>query len=445
MNALNRRPVAIAAEAESDTMPGTADIRDQAGHIRRSGILGKSPTLIALFDFLVERTLVNDIPKEVEVAQAVFSKHDLDIAQDASVRVYVHRLRRKLEAYYADQETGPRLMIPNGDYRLALVPQTQDQPSLPDKRRQAWPKGLLIAGSILLILNLLAWLAIYNRAPSDGLSGVRASAFWAPVVGSPRPTLIVVGDFYIFGQSDDGMRIDRLVREFPVNSRDDLDMMIMERPALAGHYIDLNLHYLPTGTARALNEILPVIGNRQRGAVPPHVITMSELTPAALRTNDIVYVGYLSGLGLLRDAVFTSSRFRVGSSYDELIDRRTGRHFEADAAVAAGGRAPGLDYAYLASFSGPAGNHITVIAGTRDSALHQAAEIVASGKALDELEKRSATRSAFEALYRVDGLGDQNFNGTLELASPRGGMKFGDQGSALSPFPDTVDPTLREK
>ena len=36
-----------------------------------------------------------------------------------------------------------------------------------------------------------------------------------------------------------------------------------------------------------------------------------------LTRNDILYVGYLSGLRMLRDPVFAASRFRVGETYDE--------------------------------------------------------------------------------------------------------------------------------
>ena len=41
----------------------------------------------------------------------------------------------------------------------------------------------------------------------------------------------------------------------------------------------------------------------------------------------LVYLGYLSGLGGLRDPMFSGSRFAVGSSYDEIIDKQTGRHY----------------------------------------------------------------------------------------------------------------------
>ncbi|MGP2637003.1 hypothetical protein ACTVT4_13680, partial [Staphylococcus aureus] len=43
-------------------------------------------------------------------------------AQDASVRVYIYRLRKKLDEYYALRPPAEsRLFIPRGEYRLALT------------------------------------------------------------------------------------------------------------------------------------------------------------------------------------------------------------------------------------------------------------------------------------------------------------------------------------
>ena len=88
----------------------------------------------------------------------------------------------------------------------------------------------------------------------------------------------------------------------------------------------------------------------------------------------VVYLGYLSGLGPLRDPTFTGARFTVGGSYDEIVDRRTGRSYMAGTHLERGGNSPTRDYALVASFAGVSGNRVVVIAGTRDAALMQAAD-----------------------------------------------------------------------
>ena len=66
--------------------------------IRSSGVLGRSHLTQRLFDFLVGCSLSGRAPKEIEVAIDVFGKDArFDVSQDAMVRVYIHKLRRKLE------------------------------------------------------------------------------------------------------------------------------------------------------------------------------------------------------------------------------------------------------------------------------------------------------------------------------------------------------------
>src|SRR6202034_2017438 len=73
-----------------------------ADRIRTTGALGRSQLIQRLFDFLIECSLTGRAPKETEVAIEVFGKDvGFDVAQDAMVRVYVHKLRRKLEEYYS--------------------------------------------------------------------------------------------------------------------------------------------------------------------------------------------------------------------------------------------------------------------------------------------------------------------------------------------------------
>src|SRR5580698_11038472 len=94
-----------------------------AHRIRAAGALGRSQLIQKLFDFLIECSATGRAPKETEVAIEVFGKDtQFDVAQDAMVRVYVHKLRRKLEEYYsAAGHSDPfQLTIPKGAYRIVI-------------------------------------------------------------------------------------------------------------------------------------------------------------------------------------------------------------------------------------------------------------------------------------------------------------------------------------
>src|ERR1700752_2665061 len=98
------------------------ELMHQAEQFRASGLLGKPGTLSRLFDFLLTRSLEGGAPKETEIALQVFGKSPgFDVSQDAVVRVYVHKLRRRLEEFNSRASGSGRIIIPKSEYPLLLA------------------------------------------------------------------------------------------------------------------------------------------------------------------------------------------------------------------------------------------------------------------------------------------------------------------------------------
>jgi hypothetical protein len=239
---------------------------------------------------------------------------------------------------------------------------------------------------------------------------VRASAFWTQVLADELPVQLVLGDYYIFGERNERGQVQRLVRDFRINSPQELERGFLADPALAQRYEDLALGYLPTSSAQALHAVLPVLV----AAGKPVMLTLSsELDPATLKSTHVVYLGYLSGLGMLEDMVLSASRYSLGGSYDELIDSVSGAARVSDAGEPHPPGSRYRDYAYLAAFTGPGGHAHLVLAGMRDVGLMQAAELVADQGRLRELQSQLPGRGPFEALYEVQGLNGINVEARL--------------------------------
>lgn len=395
--------------------------------MRASGDLGRSDTLVRLFDFLLERSLAGQAPGEIEIAQDVFNKtSNFDVMLDASVRVYIHRLRRKLSEHYARAgEFSERISIPLGEYRMVLeTPQIEVPPAEPgtsevppSARRldRVW-----IALAALLLVNALAWFLFANAPKGD--ANLVNSNLWKPIYDSGRPTIVILGDYYVFGEAPDGVTVTRLTRDFSINSREDLDAWLMTNPDKVGRNIDVDLHYLPQSIGPALRSLLPTINavSSTSGQRPP-VESMSNLKADVFKAANIVYIGYLSGMGDLQEPVFRASGFKIGADFDELVDEASGRHYRSDWGALATSDKPHRDYGYIASLLGPSGNRIIIIAGTRDPALAQMAEIAADPKQLESIDAKSGS-GAFEAFFEVQTLGNLNVGSTLIVARPvRGG------------------------
>jgi len=394
------------------------EIQMLAERLRGAEALGRSEVMNRLFDYLARVSAAGEKPKEIEVAAAVFRRDSgFDGAQDASVRVAVHRLRRKLEDYYSGpgRDDPMRLTVPRGEYRLVAAPaELAPAPdAVPPRRLRPWIVGL----AVIAVLNLAAW-AGWWASHRDGYEAVRRLPPWAQLLGRDRPLLVVVGDYYIFGDLDQATGAGRLVREYGVNSAQDLDAWLMDHPEAVGRYRDLDLFYLPVGTAAALRDVMPVLAPKTGRHDEVRVVQASDLTPEMLKRNDVLYVGYLSALRLLRDPVFAGSRFRVGETYDELIDSRTGRRYASQEGGPAEGQASQRDLGYFAAFRGPGGNRIVILAGARDVGLMQTAEAATNPAALKGLLAAAGHSDAFEGLFEAEGLRRANLGGRLLVGAP---------------------------
>jgi hypothetical protein len=395
-----------------------------AERIRSSGVLGRSRLIRRLFDFLVDCSLTDRAPKEIEVAIDVFDKDaGFDVTQDAMVRVYIHKLRRKLEEFYTGPGRGEaeRLVIPKGAYRFVIEPieATGDRTAqaAPDAPLRSW-RGRWIAAALAasLLVNAagLAWLWFANwRAAPDELANVRANPVWSRVLGDDRTIFLVLGDYYVFGQMDASHQLTRLVREFSINSPSDLEQYLKVHPDEAGEDLDLQLSSLPTAAGYALRDVMPLLAQAHKRV---RIALASEMNPAVLTSAHVVYIGYLSGMGMLRDLVFAGSRFELGRSDAELIDRTTGQRYLSQAAMPHG-EEKYHDYGYFATFAGPTGNQIIVISGTRDVALMHTAEAVTQARGLAALTASAQGANAFETLYDVYGMEGMNLDGKLVLSS----------------------------
>jgi hypothetical protein len=420
----------------------TESLREQARKIASSGALGRSRSYARLLDFLVDCATSGRTPKELEIAVEVFGKGpNFDPSQDSMVRVYAHNLRQKLEHYYATEgrSEARQLALARGEYRVSLLSATPADaavatangapaaamPPAPaaaeavaGPRRSWWRTPATLLGVLALGVLLGLGVAASRAPPPPAAASVAASPIWAPLFDDDRPILLVVGDYYIFGELDEHGDVARLVRDFNVGSRAELDELIKREPKVAGRYLNLDLTYLPTGSAYALVDVLRVLYTSEK---PVHVVSMSEMSDADLKTSHIVYLGYISGLAKLEDFVFASSNLAIGYTYDELRNTETGEMYASEAGLPDVNRNY-RDYALISTFPGPGGNQFVIVTGTRDAGMMQAAHALSDPIFEHTVEQarpdaKSSQPPSFEMLYEVTGYGRTNLEARLVYSS----------------------------
>lgn len=386
----------------------------EVARVQTSGAIGPAGRLRELFDYLAARGPDAAPATQAEIADSVFGQPDTE-GDDATARVYVHRLRKRLEDFYAahgEGSGGARLALPAGTYalRLAERPAAGEPaaPAPPWPRR--WPYAVALTAALVLAVLAGRFFPGSGDAPP-------ANAFWQPFLESDRPIVVVVGDYYMFGEIDPVRpEQSRLIRDFRIDSPTDLAAMGEAEPERYGNAEDVGLTYLPLSTAEALRHVMPILARDGRAV---RVIASSELHADTAREANIVYLGLISGLGLLEDTTFAGSGFQVGESYDELIDTVARQTYTSEEARSLASPVFYRDYGYVARFEAPGGTLVAVVAGARDTALRGLAPIVAEGDLPDPIADLAGDDEGFEALFQITGQQGADLSERLVVARAR--------------------------
>ena len=403
-----------------------AQLHEFAQRLKQSGILGRSRIYAALLDYLVACCIEGRQPKEIEIAIEVLGRPaDFDVTQDASVRVHIHQLRKKLDRYYSElaPDSACRLVIPKGQYMLAAVnaepasdsATDQDQPPpRPSARRLTVNRALLVLALVLLGGNLVYLLNSPERGSVLPAGALAAHPLWSSLMDDELPILLVTGDYFIFGELNDTGNVTRMIREFDINSSRDLENRIFSDISNRGNYRDLDLSYIPEGSAYALLRIAPLL---QQSGKTVNITMMSDLSTHDMRSNHIVYIGYISALDKLAAMTFAASGLQVGRSYDELLDLDSGQYYTSDAGLPEAGQ-QFHDYGLVSTYAASPENQVVIVAGMRDAGLMHTALAVSDAQMLDKLSRSAGLDASlgtvsFEALYEVYGVDRMNFSANL--------------------------------
>lgn len=403
----------------TSSTPSSDEIIAMIQALIASGALGRSPTYPKLLQHLAQETINGSRISEISVAVDVFDKDELfEVATDSTVRVYIYNLRKKLEAYYqgAGQHLPWQISIPKGEYRIAVEPNphasTTQQPDSINPIDTTSPpvnagKGRHIPLIVALLLGLLLGASLYAYwSKPAGLISDQQTDFWGAVLEEDQPVLMVIGDYYLFGETTLDEQT-RLVREFDINSPEEL----LDQPAGINDPVryDLGLTYLPRGAAFAQQEIQALLSNAGKRA---RITMMSELDADDIRQNHIVYLGYLSGLGVLEQFAFAGSSYEIGYSYDVIHQPATATSY-ISSVVETEGRQTFQDFGLLTAFTMQTGHRMVVLAGTRDAGLMEAAQLASRPDVLDTIALSDARGSDYLALFEVSGFNLTNIESQL--------------------------------
>jgi hypothetical protein len=355
-----------------------------------------------LLRYLVESTLDGQPVKETTIAIEVFDKDSsFNPGEDSSVRSHIYTIRKKLDSYYTNEGSSDqiRFVIPKGQYRVMFRKHI--------KRRllfKQWPKaqvGLAFAVLVLLIVCLTLFSRIIEL--KQATAPKRANPIFKDFAESDLPTLIAVGDFYFYKQIN--FEYSDISRIACINSDADLDNYLSEHPEASQFMArDDNSYVGPN----VIYELPLILSELQLGYQDVKINLASNVTYEDVRENNIIYLGSLKSLGILRNVMnvlhlqfalcphrifLTSAQGDTTHVYMTSLDEPQDFKF--------------TDYAIVAKFPGPNNNHILIISAFHAWDTGTTVKSLKDEQFLNNISNQFSILepfpSHFEALFRLTG------------------------------------------
>ncbi|MBB4613971.1 hypothetical protein [Novosphingobium taihuense] len=412
---------------DGNSTPFPPEMEREVARFRAALSASRSAAQLKLFDFLAERSADSRSPKEIEIAIAVFGGEGSlpDGAADSGVRVYVHRLRKRIDEFYAG-ENGARLVIPKGEYRLTLQrPAAVEQKqglveralaSLARPTRWHW----IALGAVLCLIVASAIFLPAGGTADDDARKLAATRFWSGL-DDTAPVTLLAGDSFMLAETRDQNRVDRIIRDSAIQSREDLGQHLKSHPEAFYRLYDLDLHYAPASTVQAVWDLQASFPPTRSGKTRKlSVSSLSGADGSILRARTMLYVGRLADLGTLRDTYRAVSKF-VPEGDSSIRDIASGKVLGTSSPEAGSkDAARTTDIGTIASMRAPDGRRLIFISGLGDLALADMVRLVTDPVALGQLEARARKGRYYEALFQVRSVDGIQTDRQLEAIHPLG-------------------------
>ena len=263
----------------------------------RESTISKSETFKKLLLYLVECSNRHYIPNEADIARHALGKGpDFDPSYDASVRVHISKLRKKLEDYYKDKgkHDKVRIAIPKRQYSLELY----EKSTLKEKYEKFVKISLPAAVAILIfaVIGLMIQNHLLRKKMPVSSLAEKNSFIWKDFLNSEKSAVMAVGHVFAYCEYQDEYNSFRIVRNRLINSKDDLSKY------MAHYNIPPEKIWMPTWDIipkYALTHFNLMQSIFSRTSRPISVKLSSNLAWPDFQHNNIIYVGHFHNLGKL--------------------------------------------------------------------------------------------------------------------------------------------------
>ncbi len=368
--------------------------------IIKSKSFGRSKTYENLLLYLVECSYNNHTPKETTIAEEIFKKSAFDPSQSTLVRVYVFNLRKKLKQYYQQEGIADKIVlkIPKGSYKVEFIAKEKEKEEVSSVPSKAWILWML---SIALVLSMLLNFYLWRTTEKD--FNVYQQGIWADLMQSPLPTMVVIGDLFIYHEIDTSQALHRSIRDPLINSEQEFEKFLLtdNRPTV---YKELGTYsYLIRNSVIWIKNLTQIFHEQKKEYA---IRLMSRFNPKELQDYNLVVVGMSKTLGLFNNYYQSFKLLRKGSKdYYQYSDGENEYLYQASGDP--NGRH--TDYGYMGKYPGPNNNSIYIFGGLWDTGASQSFKNFTENSLLKEVEvalknEFGSIPKFYEIMFEVKGI-----------------------------------------
>lgn len=375
--------------------------------VLNSSLFKNSALYQKLLTYLIEADLKGETPKEVTIGHDVFNKNiNYNAADDTTVRVHMHKLRKKLEQYYQSEGSQDtlRISIPKGHYRVWFN-QVDSPPSIHQSRAKDYYLAIL---AILLSIALIYIVIDKIFAPATNFTFEPIptnDAIWGQFFNNDYPTTVVIGDFLVFHEYSDRLHRPRRIQDYEINTKEELESYSAANPNK--NVENWFLGELPHNSIFNIMDLQPVFITMGQEM---NIQFTTEIDIDFIKNRNIIYIGEFKNFRTLSDLVsnlsvkFTTLPWWHGIiSYpekDTLATLKTVHDWGISRYV--------IDLALVAKLPGLENENYFIIAGFGYNSQIKIIEMLSKKDQLQELEKKieeinGAIPDYFTMVFEIKG------------------------------------------
>jgi len=398
---------------------------DILSKITRDPIFSHSNVYVKLLNYLFNCSLDGSNPSEIDIAIKVFDKKNhYDPSVDNYVRVYMYKLRKKLDQYYAGpgKHDAIKVYIPKGHYNLQFVAKSKSKITQASKSIRINIAFSLIA-LMCLALALYFWTRYQNWESKMSPFQVKKDNFvWSEYFNSGLPTLVVFGHVFAFRKYNETTQNYELVHNSDINSDDELEAFIDRHSLNPGHYAIGGWKILPASEVMNFARIQLLLFCGQQNF---DIEISSQLTWNDIRNKNIIFVSHFKNLGILEhiipDKYFHFSSDKINNEGEvqahingEQYQYEFVNNFRKDSY-----QGYAKDFVLLTKLPGPRNNTLLTITSFHHIGRREAVKILTNPTSIKELTNQISLPSAyFQLLLRVEGYERTAMNCNVEHLVP---------------------------